>query len=152
MEAPPAGRAGMHITRRFFTSDGSVLDLAHLRQNTVFVLLLEGAAEDGQPHRAQLLQGLPAGWEIAGRLAAGDVPGMPWLGTVSDTRAMPAADDRFQAVMDLTADKPAFRIAVRLRAVTPGNFEIPGAELSDMYRPAVFARQGSNRIDVQQPQ
>ena len=151
-DAPPASRSGMRITRRFFSGDGSALDLSHLRQNTVFVLLLEGAADDGQPHRAQLLQGLPAGWEMAGRMAAGDVPGMPWLGTLSDTRAMPAADDRFQAVMDLTADKPAFRIAVRLRAVTPGNFEIPGAELSDMYRPAVFARQGSNRIDVQPPQ
>ena len=151
-QAPAAGRSGMRVTRRFFNADGSALDLAHLRQNTVFVLLLEGAAEDGQPHRAQLLQGLPAGWEIAGRLAAGDVPGMPWLGTLSDTRAMPAADDRFQAVMDLSADKPGFRIAVRLRAVTPGNYEIPGAELSDMYRPAVFARQGSNRIDVQPPQ
>ncbi len=85
-QAPPAGRSGMRISRRFFNGDGSALDLAHLRQNTVFVLLLEGAAEDGQPHRAQLLQGLPAGWEIAGRLVAGDVPGMPWLGTLSDTR------------------------------------------------------------------
>ncbi len=151
IEAPPAARSGMRISRRFLNGDGSALDLSHLRQNTVFVLLLEGAADDGQPHRAQLLQGLPAGWEIAGRLAAGDVPGMPWLGTLSDPRAMPAADDRFQAVIDLTTDQPAFRIAVRLRAVTPGNFELPGAELSDMYRPAVFARQGSNRIDVQPP-
>ncbi len=58
---------------------------------------------------------------------------------------MPAADDRFQAVIDLTADKPGFRIAVRLRAVTPGNFEIPGAELSDMYRP------GRVRAARQQP-
>ncbi len=151
-QAPPAGHAGMRISRRFFNADGSVLDLSHLRQNMVFVLLLEGTADDGQPHRAQLLQGLPAGWEIAGRLAAGEVAGMPWLGTLSDTLAMPAADDRFQAVMDLSADQPGFRIAVRLRAVTPGRFEMPGAELSDMYRPAVFARQGDNTIDVQPPQ
>ena len=150
-QAPAAARAGMRISRKFLQLDGSPLDLSQLRQNTVFVLLLEGSADDGQPHRAQLLQGLPAGWEIAGRLAAGDAPGLPWLGKLSDTLAMPSSDDRFQAVMALTADKPAFRVAVRLRAVTPGNFEIPGAELSDMYRPAVFARQGSNRVDVQQP-
>ncbi len=150
-QAPAASRAGMRITRRFFGADGSPLDLAHLRQNTVFVLLLEGGAEDGQAHRAQLLQGLPAGWEIAGRLAPGEAPGMPWLGTLSDTEATPAADDRFQAVIPLTPDKPLFRVAVRLRAVTPGNFEIPGAELSDMYRPGVFARQGSNRVDVLPP-
>ncbi len=150
-QAAPAGRSGMRISRRFFNTDGSTLDLSHLRQNTVFVLLLEGAADDGQPHRAQLLQGLPAGWEIAGRLSAGDVPGMPWLGTLSNTETMQAADDRYQAVMDLTEDQPSFRIAVRLRAVTPGNFEIPGAELSDMYRPGVFARQGNNRLDVLPP-
>lgn len=95
-----------------------------------------------------LLQGLPAGWEIAGRIAPGTPDGMPWLGELTETEAEPAADDRFAAVLDLTADKPAFRVAVRLRAVTPGDYEIPGAELSDMYRPAVFARQGANRITV----
>ena len=151
-QAAPAARSAMRVSRKFLDLDGAVLDLAHLRQNTVFVLLLEGTAEDGQSHRAQLLQGLPAGWEIAGRFAPGDAPGLPWLGTLSDTEAMPAADDRFQAVIALTGEEPAFRVAVRLRAVTPGNFEIPGAELSDMYRPGVFARQGSNRIDVQPPQ
>ena len=35
-----------------------------------------------------------------------------------------------------------------LRAVTPGSFELPGAELSDMYRPALFARQAAARINV----
>ena len=39
-------------------------------------MLLEGKAEDGQPHRAMVQHGLPAGWEIAARMAAGDVPGM----------------------------------------------------------------------------
>ncbi len=148
LTAPGPGRAQMRITRQFKALDGSPLDLAHLRQNTVFVLLLEGAAEDHQSHRVQVLQGLPAGWEIAGRLAGGQAPGLPWLGTLSTTEAQPAADDRFQAVVALTEDKPAFRIAVRLRAVTPGNYDIPGADVSDMYRPGIFARQGDNRIDV----
>ena len=31
-----------------------------------------------------LIQGLPAGWEIATRLPAGDVAGMPWLGTLTE--------------------------------------------------------------------
>jgi uncharacterized protein YfaS (alpha-2-macroglobulin family) len=146
--APPAARAGMRVTRQFFNLDGTPLKLDDLHQNTVFVLLLEGHAEDGQPHRAMLLQGLPAGWEIAGRIAGGPAPGMPWLGTLSDTEAQPAADDRFAAVIDLDAKTPAFRVAVRLRAVTPGEYEIPGAALSDMYRPALFARQASNRITV----
>ena len=149
--APAASRQGMRVTRQFLALDGSALNLDDLRQNTVFVLLLEGRAEDGQAHRAMLLQGLPAGWEIAGRLGAGEAPGMKWLGDLSETEAQPAADDRFAAVVALTADHPAFRVAVRLRAVTPGDFELPGAELSDMYRPGVFARQGVNRIKVLPP-
>jgi uncharacterized protein YfaS (alpha-2-macroglobulin family) len=151
-QAPAAARTGMRVSRRFLNLDGSTLDLDKLRQNTVFVLLLEGKAEDGQDHRALLQQGLPAGWEIAGRLGSGAAPGMPWLGELSETEAQPAADDRFAAVLQLTAEKGEFRVAVRLRAVTPGNFELPGADLSDMYRPAIFARQNTNRITVLAPE
>ena len=139
----------MRVSRKFFTSAGDTLDLDTLRQNTVFVLLIEGRADDGQDHHAQLIQGLPAGWEIVGRLPAGKVPGMGWLGELSETEAEPAADDRYAAVLPLTSDAPSFRLAVRLRAVTPGSFEMPGAMLSDMYRPGVFARQNSARIKVQ---
>jgi alpha-2-macroglobulin len=147
-QAPPAARDGMRITRRFFTLDGASLDLDHLTQNSVFVLLLEGAALDGQDHRALLLQGLPAGWEITNRLGVGKVAGMDWLGELSATESEPALDDRYAAVIPVSARTPGFRVAVQLRAVTPGNFEIPGAELTDMYRPAVFARQAANRITV----
>jgi uncharacterized protein YfaS (alpha-2-macroglobulin family) len=77
---------------------------------------------------------------------------MAWLGELSQTEAQPAADDRFAAVLALTPEAPAFRIAVRLRAVTPGSYEIPGAELSDMYRPAIYARQAANRISVLAPE
>ena len=112
----------MRITRQFKTLDGQPLDLDHLKQNTVFVLLLEGRAEDGQPHRAMLQHGLPAGWEIAGRLDGGDVPGMAWLGKLSETEAQPAADDRYAAVVALTPEQPDFRLAVRVRAVTPGTY------------------------------
>jgi uncharacterized protein YfaS (alpha-2-macroglobulin family) len=146
--ALPAARAQMRITRQFMTLDGQPLDLDHLKQNTVFVLLLEGHAEDGQPHRALVQHGLPAGWEIAGRMSGGDVPGMAWLGKLSETEAQPGADDRFAAVVALTPEEPAFRLAVRVRAVTPGAYELPGAEVADMYRPGVFARQSAGRITV----
>jgi len=146
--APAAARRQMRVTRQFLTSDGATLDLAHLTQNTEFVLLLEGRAEDGQEHRAMVLQGLPAGWEVVSRVSPGDAAAMPALGMLTETEAEPAADDRFAAVVDLTGEKPAFRVAVRLRAVTPGDYEIPGAEVSDMYRPVIFARQAANRVTV----
>ncbi|WP_431272543.1 hypothetical protein [Dankookia sp. P2] len=85
---------------------------------------------------------------MVGRLAAGEVAGMPWLGTLSETLAAPALDDRFAAALDLTPDAPEFRLAVRLRAVTAGRFELPGAQVEDMYRPAMFARQNGGRVAV----
>ncbi len=148
VQAPPASRSQMRVTRKFFALDGTTLDLDQLKQNTVFVMLLEGSADDGQEHHVSVMQGLPAGWEIGGRLAAGDVPGMAFLGTLTATEAEPAADDRYAAVAALTSDAKAFRLAVKLRAVTPGSFEFPGAEVADMYRPSIYARQGSNRIKV----
>jgi uncharacterized protein YfaS (alpha-2-macroglobulin family) len=97
---------------------------------------------------ALVVQGLPAGWEVVGRFNEGAVPGLSWLDKLSATDAQPAADDRYAAVLPLASDSPGFRVAVRLRAVTPGSFELPGAEVSDMYRPGVFARQATGRITV----
>ena len=144
-----AARAQMRITRQFFTLDGQPLNLDTLRQNTVFVMLLEGRAEDGQAHRAMVQHGLPAGWEIAARFGGGAAPGTSWLGKLTEAEAQPAADDRYAAVVALTGEAPAFRLAVRVRAVTPGVFELPGAEVSDMYRPGIFARQAAGRVTVQ---
>ena len=144
----PAARQGMRVSRKFLTLSGDPLDLTTLKQNTVFVLLIEGRADDGLEHRALMVQGLPAGFEIAGRLEAGKTAGMPWLGDLSEVEAQPAADDGFAATMLLNADSPSFRVAVRLRAVTPGTFELPGAMLSDMYRPAIFARQNTGRLKI----
>ena len=147
-EPLPAARAGMRISRRFLALDGSALNLDQLRQTTEFVLLLEGTAETRQDHRVLAIQGLPAGWEITARLPAGAIAGMPWLGELTTTEAQPAADDRFVAAIALTEAKPGFRVAARLRAVTPGFFELPGADLADMYRPGIFARQAVAKIRV----
>ena len=154
----PAARAGLRIQRKFLAADGSDLNLDTLRQNTVFVLVLEGRAEDGQAHQIAITQGLPAGFEIAGRLEAGSgeagngeagtVAGMSYLGKLTPTDAQPGADDRFAAIVSLPQDRPEFRVAVRLRVVTPGSFALPGAEVVDMYRPALFARQGEGRVRV----
>lgn len=152
VQAPPAARSGMHVSRRFFALDGKPLDLDHLSQNTEFVLLFEGRIDNPDlPHQVSLLQGLAAGWEIAGRLGPGKVDGMDWLGNLSETRALPSADDRYAAILGLSRESPDFRLAVRLRAVTVGSFGLPGAALADMYQPGLFARQGSATIVVQPP-
>jgi uncharacterized protein YfaS (alpha-2-macroglobulin family) len=144
----PAARAGMRIARRFLTLQGETLNLDTLRQGQVFLVVVEGRAETGETHRAMLQQGLPAGWEIQSRLPPGEQPGQPFLGTLSDAEAFPALDDRFAAAADLSVRAPMVRYALRVRAVTAGTFELPGAEIQDMYRPGIFARQGVARITV----
>jgi uncharacterized protein YfaS (alpha-2-macroglobulin family) len=147
-EALPAAREGFRVTRRFYALNGDPLNLDDLRQNTSFVLLMELRSETNDRHEAMLIHGLPAGWEIATRLPAGDIAGMPWLGTLTAVDSQPALDDRYAAAVTITPQRPFARVAVRLRAVTPGTFELPGGEAQDMYRPGIFARQNAARITV----
>ena len=147
-EPLPAAREGFRVTRRFFALNGEPLNLDQLRQNASFILLMEVRSETNDRHEAMLIQGLPAGWEIATRLPAGDIAGMPWLGTLTEVDSQPALDDRYAAAITITPQRPFARVAVRLRAVTPGTFELPGGEAQDMYRPGIFARQNTARITV----
>ncbi|WP_338661999.1 alpha-2-macroglobulin [Pararoseomonas sp. SCSIO 73927] len=149
VQAQPAGRAGMRISRRFFNTDGTPVNLDTLRQNQVFLMQVEARAETGETHRAMVQQGLPAGWEIVGRVGGeGTLAGMDFLGELTAADAFPALDDRFAAAVTLTPESPVARFAVRVRAVTAGRFELPGAEVRDMYRPAVFARQNTGKVSV----
>ncbi|NKC30972.1 alpha-2-macroglobulin family protein [Falsiroseomonas selenitidurans] len=144
----PAAAQGMRVARRFLDLGGQPLNLDTLRAGTGFVLLLEARATTGDRHQAMLIQGLPAGWEIAGRLGPGEVQGMAWLGELTEADSQPARDDRFAAAVTLTAQQPLARLAVRVRAVSAGSFELPGMEAQDMYRPGILARQNAARITV----
>jgi alpha-2-macroglobulin len=148
---PPASRHLMHVRRLFYSLDGSTIDPGKLTQNSVFIMVIDGGADDNEVHQAIAMAGLPAGWEIAGRFSGGTVDGMHWLGELTAAQAQLAADDRFVAAIGLDPDHENFRIAVMLRAVTPGNYEYPGVALADMYRPAIYARQRTIRVDVSPP-
>jgi len=147
-EALPAGRSNMTIRRRFLDLQGMPLNLDQLRSGTSFLMVIEARADSGQEHLAMVSQGLPAGWEIQARLGPGTVPGLPGLGELVEPDATPALDDRVAAAVTFNGQMREFRMAVRLRAVTAGQFELPGAEVSDMYRPAFFARQAVGRITI----
>ncbi len=156
VQPPVAAHAGLTLTARFVTPDGKPLDPANLKQNTLFVLLIEGKMDGQQRHTLAISQGLPAGWEIAARVTApteetAKVSGMPWLDRLSRTDAQPAADDRFAAIVSLDAKQRDFRVAVRLRATTQGSFALPGAEAADMYRPAIAANLAETKVRVAAP-
>ncbi len=148
----PAGRSGLRILRRFVNLDGSNVNLDQHRQGHGFIVVLEARTDSQEEHRVLLQQGLPAGWEITARLGPGAVPGLPWLDALSPTTAQPALDDRYSAIALVSPQQPLLRVAFRIRATTPGVFELPGAEVIDTGRPVFFARQNTNRITVQTPQ
>ena len=85
---------------------------------------------------------LPAGLEIENvRLAdSGQLGDLSWLGTLSAVNHVEYRDDRFVAALDLKPDQPAFRLVYLVRAVTPGDYAMPGAYVEDMYSPNLFAR------------
>jgi uncharacterized protein YfaS (alpha-2-macroglobulin family) len=149
VQPPPAARDGLTIRRNFFRRDGTALNLDTLRQNDVFVLVIEGRADTRLAHQALLVHGLPAGWEVEpARLGPGEVPAFPWLGELSRPVFAAARDDRLVAQLNLTEPEPGFKLAFLIRAVTPGRFELPGAQLADMYKPRFFARQATGRITI----
>ena len=146
----PAAREGLKIRRYFYWRDGSPVNLDLIRQNDVFVVVLEGEASTKLLHQAIVTQPLPAGWELENKaLGAGGLDALGWLGKRSEPVSAELRDDRFIAAIDLTEETPQFRLAFVVRAVTPGTYELPGARLEDMYKPRFFARQGVGRITVQ---
>ena len=93
---------------------------------------------------------LPAGLEIENvRLAdSGQLGDLSWLGTLSAVNHVEYRDDRFVAALDLKPDQPAFRLVYLVRAVTPGDYAMPGAYVEDMYSPNLFARGAAGRLVV----
>jgi hypothetical protein len=81
-------------------------------------------------------------------LGGGGTESLGWLKDLTDPVAAERRDDRYVAAVTLTTDKPGFKLAFLVRAVTPGSYELPGALLEDMYKPRFFARQATGRILV----
>ncbi len=70
-----------------------------------------------------------------------------FLGELSTAKAQESRDDRYVGSVEVQGNKP-FAVAYVARAVTPGDFFLPGAVAKDMYRPAVFARTAGRRARI----
>ncbi len=155
--APPATSSGFNISKRVFTLTGEAADLSALRQGQRVVVLLSGAPEGQRLHPAVLVDLLPAGLEIESvlkpedgaqrfsyeREGARDGP-FAWAGKISASRVAEARDDRFVAAADVRGE--SFQFGYIARAVTPGAYTMPGAQVEDMYRPGVYGRTAPGRV------
>jgi uncharacterized protein YfaS (alpha-2-macroglobulin family) len=148
----PAADHGFKLERSFHTLDGADADISHAKQNERFVVVLK--ITDAQPQfaRVALIDYLPAGFEIDNPqlVSSGDTGTLDWIENAGTPVHMEFRDDRFTAAFDRASSDPAvFTVAYVVRAVSPGEYMLPQAEVEDMYRPDRFGRTGSGTVSVQ---
>lgn len=147
----PATSQGLQVERTYFRLDGTKVDPKTLRQNERLVVTLR--VIDPNPIFAHLLvtDPLPAGFEIDSPTL---VDGAKLTGIAVADNAPTAAykefrDDRFIAAFDRNGDQgPEFLVSYIVRAVSPGRFAHPGANVEDMYHPERFARTAPGSVEV----
>jgi uncharacterized protein YfaS (alpha-2-macroglobulin family) len=156
-EAPPSMQAGYAIDKRVFRMDGTMADLDNIRQGDRVIIVVSGQPEGARSYPTVLVDLLPAGLEIETLLGPQDGLGPPqhdgsrrtgpfsWVGEITYTQVAEARDDRFVASANL---RGSFRYAYIARAVTPGRYTLPAAQVEDMYRPGVMGRTSTGAIRI----
>ena len=155
-QAPPAMQAGYAIDKRVFRMDGSIADIENVRQGDRVVIVVSGQPDGARNYPTVLVDLLPAGLEIETVLSPADVGGTNWDGTartgpfhwvgdITYAQVAEARDDRFVASANITG---SFRFAYIARAVSPGRYALPAAQVEDMYRPGVMARTATGSIRI----
>lgn len=146
----PAAHEGLRVKRYFFRRDGQPYNLDQMKQNDVFVLVLEAESHTELNHDVVLVQPLPAGWEIENtKLGAGGTNALSWLGELTSPINSEVRDDRYVAALNLEGKEAKAKLAFLVRVVTPGSYELPGATLEDMYKSRFFSRQATGRVTIQ---
>lgn len=149
VSAPGAGASGITADKRLFTMQGAGVDPAALSQGARVVVRLSGVSRQGRSMLAVVDDALPAGWEVETVLSPDDAKTGPFkfLGELSAASVQEKRDDRYIAAMTLAGNKP-YAVAYIARAVTPGDFLLPGVETRDMYHAGVNARSGAGRVRI----
>jgi len=145
----PRDANGLLLTKAMIKPGGGVIDATELPQHSRAIVVLTGES-DRTPRDLVVVDLLPAGWEIE-RILRPDSEGKspePALTQLSDPKMAEARDDRMVAVVHTDGRQQGFQIAYAIRAVTPGRFTLPAAQVEDMYRPEIFARTETNITEV----
>lgn len=149
IEAPMAGGTGLTVSKQVLTLSGDPADVGGLRQGERVIVLIKGRSAQSRTTALVVDDPLPAGFEIEAVLGADDAQNGPFrfLGELSPADVQEARDDRYVASMDLAGGR-GFALAYLARAVTPGDFLLPGVQAHDMYRPTLASRTGARRTTI----
>ena len=127
------------------------MEPARVGQNDRLVTVLKVTESEARFARVLLVDRLPAGFEIdnPSLVDSGAVQGLSWLTREVEPAHTEYRDDRFVAAFDRDAGQPAFfTVAYVVRAVAPGRYVHPPAQVEDMYRPDRFGRTGFGTVEV----
>ncbi|MEL6569062.1 MAG: alpha-2-macroglobulin [Pseudomonadota bacterium] len=153
VEAPPPISSRLDITKRYFDLRGRAVDLGNVDQGDQIVTVITLDPGERRTNPLIVADLLPAGFEIEtilrpadGRREGTDDGAFAWIGAIAQPKTAEARDDRFVAAIDVRSQNRT--LAYVVRAVTPGQFAVPGAVAEDMYRPLVQARSRASALSV----
>lgn len=153
VEPEPAIARGYTVERSYYRLDGSEIQPSSVQQNDRLVVVLKVTEAQAREARVLLVDRLPAGFEIDNpKLVDSDtVASLTWLKRDVEPAHTEYRDDRFVVAFDRQPDQPAFfTVAYMVRAVSPGRYVHPGAQVEDMYRPERYGRTAFGSVEVMQ--
>jgi uncharacterized protein YfaS (alpha-2-macroglobulin family) len=162
--APAPDSHGITLRKEFLAMDGRPVDPSHLAQGQRVVVRITGVSGQARTMLMSISDPLAAGFEAESLLGPDDAAGsletgqtesdtatpkgpFAFLGRLSKAGVQEKRDDRYVAAVTVPG-RGAFAVAYVARAVTPGDFLLPGAAASDMYRPDVAAHTGASRTTI----
>ena len=131
--------------------EGDPVDVTQVKQNTRLVVVLKITEAQPQFGRVIVADYLPAGFEIDNPhlVSSGDTGTLPWITDacepVNTDSATTASPRRSTA---RAATPPVFTVAYVVRAVSPGKYVRPQANVEDMYRPDRYGRSDTGSVEV----
>ncbi|WDR05993.1 MG2 domain-containing protein [Devosia rhodophyticola] len=148
---PDATSNGFALSREYFLPDGSRVDpeLTPVAQNTRLVVVLTIQPENLGSGQYLVADPLPAGFEIENPdlSAGGGAADYRWL-KLNQPNHVESRTDQYIAAFRYSTERPSITTAYLVRAVSPGNFVLPGATVEDMYRPQFRANTASGTLEV----
>lgn len=145
-----AGGEGFAIDRSYYTLDGEPANVSQARQNERYVAVLTITETNDWPSRILVQDLLPAGFEIdnPSLVNSAQLANFDWIDEVEPAHTE-FRNDRFVAAFNRnTGDNRDVTFAYVVRAVTPGTYDHPAAQVEDMYRPQFSARTAAGRMEV----
>lgn len=142
-QAAPAGGQVLSIERQYFDPHGEPLNLSELHSGDLVLVHLAVRATQAVPD-ALLVDLLPAGLELENQNLAHSSASLSHASTLlrewqeamhnADIVHQEFRDDRYVAALSIPEGQVKHLLYLA-RAVTPGRYQVPAAQVASMYRP-----------------